>query len=185
MRFFRKKGNENKQYKETFSLEMEIANITDKRVNELIGKNGELSKEFHKVLQQQMVQPVEKNTAKKEVEDLLLRYIRIAVAERQKISKEIAHEIWNGSIYQQYHKRIDEISELTVSSYMKLQEMEAAEEDYRFQKKVYDKVLGESFIKVDGKEKEIKASQVKNLWEKLFPKVEKKDGELKDGGAAD
>lgn len=183
MGFFRKKEKENIQNKEAFSLEMEISNITDKMVNELIGENGELSKEFHRALNQQISQPLENNIGKKEVEDLLIRYIQIAIAKRRKFGKEIGHTIWNGPIYQQYHKRIDAISELTVSSYRKLQEMEAAEEDYRFQKKVYDKVLGESFIEVYGREKEKKASLVKDLWKKIFEKLEKKDGESNNGGS--
>lgn len=182
MGFFRKKQDKNTQDKKAFSLEMQISNITDKLMDELIGENGELNKEFQKVLCQQKVQPLEQNIGKKEVETLLLRYIQIAVAQRQKFSKEIAHEIWNGSIYQEYHKRIDEISELTVSAYGKLQEMEAAEEDYRFQKNVYEKVLGKSFIEVHERECEKKASQVKDLWKEIFGEEEKKDGESKDGG---
>ena len=165
-------------------------------VNELIGENGELSKEFHRALNQQISQPLENNVGKKEVEDLLVRYIQIAIAKRGKFGKEIGHAIWNGSIYHQYHKKMAEISELTVSTYRKLQEMEVAEKDYLFQKKVYDKVLGESFIEVEGKENEKKASKIKDLWEKIsskrndllekiFQKEKKKDGEPKDGGAAD
>ena len=170
MGFFKKKNRkyfQNNTYhinNKNSTLSLEIVQITDRLIAEL---KEEFDEKFDRNINREMIEPLNKLDGKKEVEELLLGYIKDAVAKRSEISGGIAESILNGNIYQQYYKRMEEVSELTVSVYKKLHEMEAAEEDYLFQKNLYKQLLGESFIKIQEQPRKEKRYQAKSVMEEI------------------
>lgn len=162
--------------KKDFTIGTELVQITDRLIDEL---NEEFREKFNRSSKREMAIPLNKEDGKKEIEEMLLGYIKDAVAKRAEISKRIAESILNGAVYQQYYKRMDEVSSRTVSVYKKLHEMEAAEDDYLFQKNVYKQLLGNAFIEIEESPKKEKKQQ-----EQMMGEVER-TGDLDDGGTED
>lgn len=125
-----------------YGSELEI--LTTQLIKETVDDNGELEKEFLKLIGERIKNPnipLTEDDAKEVISNL----IPIAVAQRRLLTNRIEDSIEFGNLFERYYGKLQTVDILTNNAYVKLQKMQRAESDYLYEEEVYKKVRGLAF----------------------------------------
>lgn len=137
--FCRNKTYEQEAYD---NIQTQFNKITNQ---EIIQTKEKLDEEFHRLLKDCEAEN-ELTLSLERSQEILNSLISLAVSRRKKLADDLKSHVESGNIFNYYNNQIKEIDALQTDVTAQLRYKKYLERDYEFEKSVYDKKLGQTYL---------------------------------------